>query len=390
MGKKILMACTTYWTSPFRVGSHQLARQFVQAGWDVAFLTDPISPLHIVYDLAHGISDDLRERIRIYRRGGQYDLDGRLWTYVPGSLLTPYDKPVLRSSFLHRQWHRLTSPDVVKRAEEHGFGDVDLLYFDSVNQYFWLNSISHKRSVYRVPDDISGFRGKYTSAMKELEHDLVRGVDVVAYAAENLKEYVERMDPRRTLYLPNGVDYDHFAKGPSSLPPEYGNIPRPIAVYVGAMDLWFDYELLNYAAGKLGSVSFVLIGPDRYARTRLRPAKNIHILGRRSYDLLPLYLHNSDIGIIPFDVEGNPALVKSVNPLKLYEYMASGLPVVATEWEALRRMNSPAVLCRSREEFVAGLEQELSAQRGKSLFQEFARRHDWRKKFELLEAEIIE
>jgi glycosyltransferase involved in cell wall biosynthesis len=86
----------------------------------------------------------------------------------------------------------------------------------------------------------------------------------------------------------------------------------------------------------------VVVGPQRHANFRAFP--NLHRLGMRSREDVPGYLQHCDVGLIPFDVVGHRDLVASINPLKLYEYMAAGLPVVSADWPAVRRLNSPAVL----------------------------------------------
>jgi len=371
IAKKILMACSNYWSSPFQVGSHHLARGFVKAGWKVAFVSDPISPLHVF----NGISVELRERWATYRAGGNLDLDDCLWAYVPAALLTPHNKFLLKSEWVHRNWFKLTWPNVVNKIVKEQFGEVDLLYIDSVTQLFWLNNVKYKKSVLRIPDKNTGFV-KFTPAMVKMERELARTANMVIYTAQNLENYVRDMKPREMLYIPNGVDFTHFSMGSRSMPPEYEDIPKPIAVYVGAMDVWFDYRLVNRVAEKLPGVSFVLIGPDKYARTRLESLPNIYLLGHRNYAQIPSYLHNANVGIIPFNVKGYPDLVHSVHPLKLYEYMACGLPVVSVEWDELIRLKTPALLCRNEEQFIKGIQEAL--QRGKqSEFIDYAKEMDW-------------
>jgi glycosyltransferase involved in cell wall biosynthesis len=185
------------------------------------------------------------------------------------------------------------------------------------------------------------------------------------------------MRPRRMLFIPNGVNYQHFHDGPRTIPPDYQSLRRPIVVYVGAMDAWFDYELVRHAAAQLTDASFVLIGPARQARARLSGQANIHLLGPRPYADLPPYLHNADVGIIPFDVSSHPELVNAVNPLKLYEYMACGLPVVATAWEELIHLNSPARLATSPAEFVRHLVDVLSTPHDKTVYTRYASQNDW-------------
>jgi glycosyltransferase involved in cell wall biosynthesis len=377
------MACAQYWNSPFQVGSHHIARGFVEAGWKVAFVSDPVSPLHLL----QGVTPELRERWAIHRGGGVRHLDERLWAYVPAAALTPINQPLIRSEWVLRQWSRLTLPNVVATTQRAGFDQVDLIYLDSVKQAFWLDAIPHGHSVLRIADRTSGFETS-TPAMVRMEREVARRVDLVAFTALSLREYVEAMAPRATMHLPNGVDFDHFAADDGGRPAEFAELPRPIAVYVGAMEAWFDFDLVQAAAESLPHISFVLIGPDHLARRQLRPRPNLHLLGRRPYARLPDYLHHADVGLIPFDVAGHPELVRSIHPLKLYEYLASGLPVVATEWEELRELGSPAVLCSTREGFLEALGAAVRAPRDADGYRRFARAADWRGRIDALLSQL--
>ncbi len=373
------MACPNYWDSPFRVGSHHLARGFAQSGWDVAYISDPISPFHWIA----GVTPELRERFQNYRAGGVQWKGGSLWAYVPGALLTPHNKPLLRSSWVIRNWPRLSLPNVIGLLETRGFGEVDVLYIDSIAQRFWLDRVRHKHSVYRVADRSTGFT-KSTSATIRVEQELAEAADLVVYTAQSLRSHVESLGAKRVLHLPNGVDFRHFAAGDRSPPPELMRIPRPIAIYVGAMDAWFDYDLTNFVARRLPRVSFVFIGPDELARLRLQPRINVHLLGRRPYEHLPRYLHNADVGLIPFNTAKHREIVNSIHPLKLYEYMACGLPVVATTWEELRNIKSPATLASDGDTFVAGIEHALSTPPDSAANVRFASFADWRNRMATL------
>lgn len=352
--KKILLASPNYWTSPFQVGSHHLARGFARLGWEVAYLSDAISPWH----LAAGRTPALRERYDIYRSGGRYECDGRLWTYLPAALCTPHGQPVLRSEFVHRHWHRWTWPNVAAKVRAQGFGSVDLLYLDSVHQSFWLDVLDYRQSVYRVADYNPQF-AKYTAATRQLEQETAARVDLVLYPSPQLKGYAEDLGARRCLYLPNGVDYDHFI-GPAPLPPEYRALPRPIAVYLGVLPVWFHFGWLRQAAKRLPGMSFVLIGPAELARQELAGLKNVHVLGFRDYATVPSYLQHADLGLMPFDVERDPRTVAALNPQKLYAYLACGLPVVAAEWPALAELNPPVYRCATAAAFIEALQQAAS------------------------------
>jgi hypothetical protein len=228
------MACPHHWTSPFQVGGQQIGRALVAEGWDVAYVSNPVSPLHIV----QGLSSQLRERFALYRGGGTTDGEGHLWAYVPGAMLTPHQSPILRGRWVHRGWHRLTVPNVTGMVQDRGFGEVDLLYIDAVIQAFWLRAISYRRSVLRVGDRMTGLPG-FTAEMLAMQRDIAQTVDLVVYSATTLESYVRDLRPRRMLHLPNGVDVQRFA-AQTEPPSDLATIPRPIAIYVGAIDDWFD------------------------------------------------------------------------------------------------------------------------------------------------------
>jgi glycosyltransferase involved in cell wall biosynthesis len=381
--KKVLIVCSNYWDSPIQVGDQHLARKFVEAGWDVGYISTPISPLHILT----GVTSELRDRFNNYRSEGAWDMEGHLWSYVPGAFFVPHNKPLLRNKWVYNNWYKFTWPNLLDVAAKNGFGDVDVLYFREPKQAFWFNKIKHKVSIYRIADNDSGFL-TYNKEVQRFEKSLAESVDLVVYTAKNLQAYVNKLKPKRTLYLPNGVNFSHFADGSKEVPKEFNKVQRPIVIYVGSMDFWFDFDLINYASYSLPSVSFVMIGPDKLAHERLIRRPNLQILGRRSYYDIPSYLHNADIGIIPFDVVKYPNLVNSINPLKLYEYLACGLPVISPEWEELKDLQSPAIFYKSKEDFVQKVISTLSAQHDKAIYITYAEKQDWIKRFHVLEGQI--
>jgi glycosyltransferase involved in cell wall biosynthesis len=112
------------------------------------------------------------------------------------------------------------------------------------------------------------------------------------------------------------------------------------------------------------------------------------LLGRRPYDQIPRYLHNADVGLIPFDVRGHASVVNTVHPLKLYEYLACGLPVVAPSWPELEAIGSPARLCRTPEEQIAAIRSAIAEPLDPSAGRHFAEAADWRGRAALLLKEL--
>lgn len=371
-GPRALFACGHHYESAIQVGDHHIARRLARLGWRVAFIGNPISPLHI----ARAGDATLRERWSNHAAGGRHHEGGRLWSYVPAALVTPRELPVLRSRLVHEHWHRLTWPPLAARVARAGFESVDLLYVREARQAFWLDVLPHRRSVFRIADKDSGFSAS-TPAWRALEARVAARVDLVAYTSETLFEHVTSLGPRRTLLLPNGVDVAHFANEPGLLPDEYRAIAPPRVVYAGSLEAWFDVGLLRDTAARLRDVSFVVIGPGDAVRRRLEGLPNVHALGPRPFDRLPPYLQHAAVGVIPFDVHGHEELVAHVNPLKLYEYLACGLPVVATPWPALEKLASPARLATGAEAFAREIQSAVAHPGDAWARREFAKRHDW-------------
>ncbi len=147
---------------------------------------------------------------------------------------------------------------------------------------------------------------------------------------------------------------------------------------------WFDADLVNALTDELPEVDFVLIGPEKEIRPKLQTRKNLYLLGRRPFEELSKYLHHADVGIIPFNRTKHPNLVNAINPLKLYEYTACGLPVVATRWDELEQIHPPATLCDSPQEFISAVEQTLAQPNDPQSQIAFASQFDWQKQYQRL------
>jgi glycosyltransferase involved in cell wall biosynthesis len=102
----------------------------------------------------------------------------------------------------------------------------------------------------------------------------------------------------------------------------------------------------------------VLIGECKADVTELQQLDNVFLLGRRRYEDLPGYCAAFDAALLPFVMNG---MTRSVNPVKLYEYLAAGLPVVSTPLPEARRYDGPVTVVNTAEGFAAACDRILSS-----------------------------
>jgi glycosyltransferase involved in cell wall biosynthesis len=216
-------------------------------------------------------------------------------------------------------------------------------------------------------------------------HDILERADVLVATSPNLQQRMQAQVPRPVRLISNGVEYGRFAAPSPARPEDLPASGRPIVGYVGSVYPWLDFSLIEFVCRRAVDLQVVLIGHEhpktRDALTRLSVLPNFAFLGIRPYDTVPSYLHAFDAGIIPFL---RSPLTEGVNPVKLYEYSAAGLPTVATDFSSdLEAFRPMIAVCSSREEFLASVRTAIALRRDArhiAHLQSFARANDWRDK----------
>ena len=137
---------------------------------------------------------------------------------------------------------------------------------------------------------------------------------------------------------------------------EIADLPKPIIGFFGLVADWVDLKLLRFLARAKPTWSFVLVGKIDTEINGLAGLSNVRLLGRRNYRDLPAYCKGFDIAILPF--VKNPLTI-AANPLKLREYLAAGLPVVATAIPEAIRLQPLLRIGESFEHFLQQLEELL-------------------------------
>ena len=189
---------------------------------------------------------------------------------------------------------------------------------------------------------------------KSWEKKLIRISKCVFVITPLLKEYILNIDSEKeVVLLPNGVNVEWFKKQVESslLPEDISRIKKPIVGYIGGLSPWVDSELIAYCAKELRDWSFVLVGPvtSLGIDKLLKNIPNVYLLGLKPYKDIPHYINTFDVCLIPFKLDemGNPS-----DPVKLYEYLSIGKPVVSTGISVMKKLDGLVYVGKNENDFV--------------------------------------
>lgn len=217
-----------------------------------------------------------------------------------------------------------------------------------------VRALDARTKIYFCIDDYAEIQNVDAGLVLPLEQETLTAVDAVVATAETLVR-TKRPPSGRGYYLPQGVNYDHFAS-PRDLPPDLAAIPRPRIGFAGHLSLCCDVELIRSLALAHPDRSFVFVGPVSIdARSISLP--NVHLLGNRPYADLPAYVQGFDVGTIPYLLN---AWTRSVDPLKLLEYLAAGIPTVSTPLPEVQKYAPPVRVADTPDVFGAAIDQALA------------------------------
>jgi len=192
----------------------------------------------------------------------------------------------------------------------------------------WADFVRADFFVYRYNDLLEGF-GSHPEFLNEYEEKFIRGkCNLILPVNEGLKNHILRKYPQaiNVRVLPNGVDMALFRSAEPEK--ELMSIKKKKVVFCGGIDFWVDTELLYELANSLKDIVLVIVGPARVDIDRLIRLPNVIYLGSKRFNEVPSILKACDVGIIPFVKNRLTEYVE--RPLKYYEYLAAGLPVIAT------------------------------------------------------------
>ncbi len=242
----------------------------------------------------------------------------------------------------------------------------------------YLDMRSHPNSVYHCVDRIQEQPGMPAERIEDWEERLCCAVQVVFTTSPDLQASHRRWN-NHTYFYGNVADFQHFNRAldqPSLFCPELLRaIPRPRLLFTGAVDAYkLDLLLLVTLAKTHPAWSFVLVGPVGEADPStdvgvLRTCPNVSFVGSQPYQDLPAWAAHSDLALLPLQQNG---YTRHMFPMKFFEYLAAGLPVVATAIPALRSHSNVAWLCEpDAVAFASAIDRALEGQ-GPSLSERLA------------------
>ncbi|HEY2535902.1 MAG TPA: glycosyltransferase [Solirubrobacteraceae bacterium] len=285
-------------------------------------------------------------------------------------------------------------PALVRRATRRlGFAANPILWAYVPQAEALLETLESALVIYHCVDDMAAQAGIDAGAFRAAETRFAARADLVLASAPALAERMRTLSAN-VLYAPNVADTELFATALAAGPidPALAALPTPRIVFTGAIvQTKLDFDLLIALARARADWSFALVGPvgpgdPRTDVSGLAAEPNVHLLGARVYSELPSVLRAADAGLIPY---ARNALTQSIFPMKVYEYLAAGRPVVSTPLPALEGIAEVATapdaagIAALLERALTQDSEERRAERSR-----VAASHSWERRLREIEAAI--
>ena len=320
----------------------------------------------------------VRENLYVYSppqwapRAGRFPLSA-----VTGALYMVFLRRVLRKLHFHKP----------------------ILWLFLPHMEIFIGRFDEKLVIYHIVDEYAGYSGvsaAWRPIMQRMEEELARRADLVFVTSPDLLERKRALNERVYL-VPNAVDYETFAtvlKDGEPPPVDIAAVKPPIAGYVGAINDKLDLVLLAQVACSCPEWSLVLVGPvaihdaeGQHALEVLQSLPHVHFLGRKNVADVPRYIASCHVCLLPYRIN---EWTKNIDSLKLYEYLACGKPVIATDVPAARRFSKVVKIVTNETEFITSMNMAVNEDRPvlQTERQRIAAQHTWDQRVAALSAVI--
>lgn len=351
--KKALVISTQYYSSPFKTGSRHFTDYLLNKNYEVVHIAAPLSPLHLI-NLGNRLT---RHRFQVFFQKNKKN--SGLYSHIPFALFVPAYLPFLRKKFVFYYWHRFSVPNIVKKITRKHGTFFNLIFIDSIFQPFWTRYLKSENTVFRITDDFRGFPG-WRPYHQDIVNNISANADLIIYPSEFLSDYVETLPGMNKLMVSNGVSKYYFEKKEIRKPSIFDKMKPPVIIYLGSMEKWFDQELMIKTAEKIPYCSFLLIGPkSKHIKALLKQSNVFHIESIQPGEIKD-YLKAANVALIPFNARDYKTLISPLAPIKLFEYLACGVPVVTTYWKNLDYLKAPVYVSKNHDSFIKNILKALN------------------------------
>ena len=351
--KNIILISTADWDSPYLTNKQHTAKLFARRGYRVLY----VESMGLRAPTAN--KKDIRRIWERLRKGFSpiKEVEKNIWLLSP--LTIPFKQHIdaircFNQSLLR---FRIKLFSRFNRFKNAIIWTYHPYIFDAIRK----NEI--ETLVYHCVDDLAAVPGVDTLNFIVNEQILLRRCDFVFVTNKELLKKCES-ENSNVHYMSNVVDLNHFLKAHKSHPTPITILKAsaPRLCYIGALsDYKINFELLFSIANKRRDWSWILIGDEREGQKnawlkKLGELSNVFCIGKIHYSELPQYMSNMDVGLLPTLVND---YTKSMFPMKYYEYLAAGLPVVSTPIEFTKDPQLEMLIGADSLEFEQAIEKQL-------------------------------
>ncbi|MED5463346.1 MAG: glycosyltransferase [Myxococcota bacterium] len=354
----IVMCEPLTWDSTTKTGSHHYAEKLAESG-------------HRVFWISHDVHlpGVLRRKHPNFAEVKRVGTQENILCWHPIAPIPFRRKPLLDNRIVAQTNRLFCTPQIRRVLKEHGFGTVDLLWLSQgYPSSLALHALKARTTFFRMSDNAAGFE-EFPRTYRLLEQELIAQSDHIGITSPALRAKVPPAHHSKIIDCPNGCEWSSFQVTRAVSPS-----PNR-AIFTGIVGSWFNPSFLLEVARACPDWTFDIHGPVQVELGELARQPNVVFHGRFQYSSLPRLLARADAGLIPFHTADGVG--EFANPLKAWEYLAAGLPVVTTPLPALSPVPGMLNTAATPTEFADHLRNTTSSTHLEKERREFARSYDW-------------
>lgn len=259
----------------------------------------------------------------------------------------------------------------------------------------YINLLPHDLLVYHAYDDFLAEDPR--EELRKAEDELLQRADLVICASPRVRDQFQTRSGRNDIeLLINGVDFNRFAADGLHQPADLSQVPGPRIGYFGSINPKLDFQLIDRLTDNLGGMSFVFIGRvnnlagrDHQLWSRIKTKNNVYYLGQKPGEQIPAYAQNLDVSALFYSTDSRN-FGAACSPLKLFESLAAGTPVISSDIEAVRLVRHAVTIADGAQNWedairtTVSLRSEEEKNNQQRQMRQLAQRHSWDRKAEIL------